>query len=103
MAIADYFKENPDVPKFEKDIPIAINLVFGMGVPKSAPKSRAAAMLEGIIKHTKRPDLDNLQKAVLDALNGIAWADDSQIVRITAKKEYTEHPYIYLYMYEYTD
>lgn len=102
-AIADYFKENPDVPKFEKDIPIAVNLVFGMGVPKSIPKSRTAAMLEGIIKHTKRPDLDNLQKAVLDALNGIAWEDDSQIVRITAKKEYTEHPYIYLYMYEYTD
>lgn len=101
--IADYFKQNPNRFKFEKEIPIAVNLVFGMPIPKSTPKSRKAAMLEKIVQHTKKPDLDNLQKAVLDALNGTAWEDDSQIVRITAKKEYTDEPYVYLYMHEYTD
>lgn len=101
--IADYFKQNPNRFKFEKDIPVAINLVFGMPIPKSTPKSRKEAMIEGIIKHTKRPDVDNMAKAVLDALNGLAWDDDSQIVRLSITKEYTKEPYVYLYMHEYTD
>ena len=103
-SISHYFKTTPSRFKFEKDVPIAINLVFGMPIPKSTPKSRRQAMFEGIIKHTKRPDVDNLTKAVLDALNGVAWEDDSQIVRLTATKEYSgEEPYVYLYMYEYTN
>lgn len=101
--IADYFKTYPNRIKFEKDIPLAINLVFGMPIPKSASKSRKEAMFEGIIKHTKRPDVDNMAKAVLDALNGLAWEDDSQIVRLSVTKEYTRDPYVYFYMYEYTD
>ena len=101
--IADYFRSHPQRFKFEKDIPVAINLVFGMPIPKSTPKSRKDAMIEGVIKHTKRPDVDNMAKAVLDALNGLAWADDSQIVRLSITKEYTREPYVYLYMYEYTD
>jgi Holliday junction resolvase RusA-like endonuclease len=35
-----------------------------------------------------RPDVDNLQKAVLDALNGVAWQDDSQVGRVVAEKSY---------------
>jgi Holliday junction resolvase RusA-like endonuclease len=35
---------------------------------------------------TKKPDIDNLTKAILDALNGIAWNDDAQVAQITAKK-----------------
>lgn len=101
--IADYYKQNPKHVKAEKDIPLAINLVFGMPIPKSTPKSRKDAMVEGILKHTKRPDVDNMAKAVLDALNGIAWEDDSQIVRLSITKEYTREPYVYLYMHEYKD
>lgn len=45
--------------------------------------------------HTARPDLDNLVKAVKDALNGIAWRDDSQVMSLSAGKCYAsghEHP-----------
>lgn len=35
-----------------------------------------------------RKDIDNCQKAVMDALNGIAWQDDSQVVRVVASKSY---------------
>lgn len=102
--IADYFRSQPQRFKFEKDIPVAVNLVFGMPIPKSTPKSRKEAMFEGIIKHTKRPDVDNMAKAVLDALShGIAWEDDSQIVRLSITKEYAKEPYVYFYMHEYTD
>jgi Holliday junction resolvase RusA-like endonuclease len=39
--------------------------------------------------HSKRPDLDNLCKAICDALNGICFKDDSQICKLTAVKSYT--------------
>lgn len=50
----------------------------------------------GIIKatapmsHIQRPDMDKLQRAILDALTGIAWHDDSQVVRIVAAKHWSE-------------
>ena len=47
-------------------------------------------MLSGQIRHTKRPDIDNISKIVMDALNGIAWHDDSQVISILARKQYAE-------------
>ena len=89
--------------RFEKEQPIVVSLVFGMPIPASKPKSTRVAMADGIIRHTKKPDLDNLTKAVLDALNGVAWYDDSQIVRISARKRYSEDPYVYIKVYESVD
>jgi Holliday junction resolvase RusA-like endonuclease len=60
-------------------------------------------MQNGAIKHIKKPDTDNLLKAVLDGLNGIAWADDSQVIRVSASKEYSTEPYVYLYIHESVD
>lgn len=36
-----------------------------------------------------RPDLDNYAKAIMDGLNGFAWKDDAQIVRLNIAKYYT--------------
>jgi Holliday junction resolvase RusA-like endonuclease len=42
------------------------------------------------LKHvTKKPDLDNLEKAVMDALNGIAYLDDAQVVRKNSEKKFS--------------
>lgn len=38
--------------------------------------------------HTSRPDVDNVVKALCDALNGIAWTDDAQVAEIRASKEW---------------
>ncbi len=102
-AIAEYYQQSTKAFMFEKDQPICVNVVFGMPIPKSIPKSRQDAMAQGIIRHTKRPDIDNLIKSVLDALNGVAWVDDSQIVRLSASKEYSSEPYVYLYIHESVD
>ena len=57
-------------------------------IPKSwsLKKQRAAAL--GEIGHTKRPDLDNVLKAIKDGANGVAWKDDSQVVSVLASKCY---------------
>lgn len=39
---------------------------------------------------TVKPDLDNLEKSLFDALNGIAYEDDSQIIELSASKKYGE-------------
>lgn len=59
-----------------------------MGIPTSwsQKKQRAAAL--GEITPTKRPDLDNIVKAVKDGANGVTWKDDSQVVDVRASKRY---------------
>ena len=44
-----------------------------------------------------RPDIDNLQKGVLDALNQLAWKDDNQIVKITVTKLYAKVPGVFIW------
>lgn len=56
----------------------------------SQSAKRRAAMLAGEIAPTKRPDLDNIVKAVLDGCNKIAFGDDAQVVLISAQKRYAE-------------
>ena len=61
-------------------------------IPKSASKKKAADMVGGRIRPTKRPDWDNVGKIISDALNGLAYRDDSQIVRATVEKYYSDEP-----------
>ena len=42
------------------------------------------------VPHTKKPDLDNLVKSVVDGLSGFIYADDKQIVEIHATKRYAK-------------
>jgi Holliday junction resolvase RusA-like endonuclease len=49
-------------------------------------------------KPTVKPDLDNIAKAVCDALNGVAYHDDKQITHLSVYKDYAEEPYIELWI-----
>ena len=49
-------------------------------------------MLNGTILPTKRPDVDNLAKIILDGLNGVAYRDDAQVCCIHFEKKYSETP-----------
>ena len=101
--IADQYMKMADYYKYGLDVPLIVSLSFGLPIPKSTPKSRREAMNDGLIRHMKKPDVDNLVKAVLDALNGVAWEDDSQIVRVCAEKFYSKDPYIYIRIRESVD
>ena len=61
-------------------------------VPNSASNKQKEKMLSGEIKYTKKLDCDNMAKCVLDALNNIAYDDDSQIYDLKVTKEYGENP-----------
>ena len=74
--------------------PVRLRLIFNFTKPKSCKKP------ELLLWHTKRPDLDNLGKSILDALNGVLYVDDSQIVQIWAEKKYAERESIEMWISE---
>jgi Holliday junction resolvase RusA-like endonuclease len=59
-------------------------------VPQSYPKKRAEACLSGFEWPCKKPDLDNVVKSFMDAMNCIVYGDDSQVVEIHTTKVYAE-------------
>lgn len=75
------------------ECPIAVHLTFVYTPPKSYTKKKLKAIQDGILMYQKKPDLDNLCKGVLDALNNTVYKDDSQIVELNVKKQYgnTDH------------
>lgn len=80
-VLAQVLERKPPSPA---EGPLTMDLVFELRRPKSAPKR---------VQHpTTRPDLDNLLKAIKDALRGVVYRDDSQIVALTATKKYGQAP-----------
>ena len=55
-------------------------------------KKRRNEMINGNESHIKKPDCDNIAKICLDALNHIAFNDDSQITDLVIRKRYGENP-----------
>lgn len=72
--------------------PVSLEIVFFMPIPKATSGIKKRQMLNGVCFHMKRPDLDNLQKFVLDCLTNVILLDDAQIVEIRAKKIYSDKP-----------
>lgn len=75
--------------------PVILHLEFTLPVPPSWTKGKQHKALMGQIFPTGTPDVDNLAKAVMDAINdlnkgegGGIWRDDSQVVQLTVVKRY---------------
>lgn len=58
--------------------------------PKSASKKQKELMLSGTVRPLKKPDGDNILKVVCDALNGLAYRDDTQLADKHICKKYAE-------------
>ena len=71
------------IPFTEGPLEIVLNVYFK--IPGSISKKKQDDLL---LHHypTKRPDSDNLLKSVCDALNGVAYTDDCQIVMACVNK-----------------
>ena len=69
--------------------PIEVRLRFRFTLPASAKvELRRRLDLGQVLPHFTRPDADNLEKGVWDALTGLLWGDDRQIARHTTEKVY---------------
>lgn len=84
LAYSRKYKEEPTKN------PVSVYIQANFKIPKSWSKKKREQATLGIYRPTKKPDADNIAKAICDALNGIAYKDDSQVVRLVVDKFYSD-------------
>jgi len=80
-----YFAKQEGVTRFDGLVSVIITACFEWPKTKWRKRAPRPSRYKG-----NGPDLDNIVKAVLDGLNGVAFGDDRQVVRIDARKIYVE-------------
>ena len=91
VCFRDKFPEH--IP-LDSDVAVKVEIWAGYSMPKSASKKKQHEMRLNIIHPLKKPDCDNIAKIICDALNGIAYHDDSQIYNLTVRKFYSGMPQV---------
>lgn len=84
------FKSLNNRPKIAKDTPVSIEVNFEMPIPVSLSKKKQEAI--NLKPTLSKPDLDNLVKLILDALNKVAYKDDALITELVCRKYYSRNP-----------
>jgi Holliday junction resolvase RusA-like endonuclease len=79
-------------PKKPIEDPVSVSLKIYRQIPESTTKKDRALFLAGIKRPVVKPDNSNYAKGIEDALNGIIYKDDSQIVDLTISKFYSDNP-----------
>ncbi len=77
---------------FDRDRALRMEITGYLDIPTSASKKKKAMMASGKIRPLKKVDSSNLMKVVEDALNGVAYHDDVQIVESVINRYYGEVP-----------
>jgi len=85
---ADQEMKKAGVGMFEG--PLAVSISIWIKIPASASKKKQAA-IDGTYC-TRKPDVDNAVKIILDGLNGVAFADDVQVTRLVVEKRWSHRP-----------
>jgi Holliday junction resolvase RusA-like endonuclease len=69
---------------------VAARVIANIAIPDGWTMIQRRRAIEGVEMPISTPDLDNYLKAAFDALNGIVYRDDAQIVEISARKQYAD-------------
>lgn len=80
---------------------IKVNIIAYFSIPKTTKKSEINEMLENNISPTKKPDIDNIVKSILDSMNKFAFKDDNQITKLEVEKKYALEEKVYVKIEEY--
>ncbi|SET95101.1 Holliday junction resolvase RusA (prophage-encoded endonuclease) [Salinibacillus kushneri] len=72
--------------------PVSVSIKIYRQIPKCMSKKLRKLSLDEIYRPTKKPDCSNIAKGIEDALNGVIYKDDSQIVELQVSKYYSEKP-----------
>lgn len=88
-------------PAFGKDVPVRICITVSQEIPRSwSKKKRAQAESGEIVPLSRNGDVDNIAKSILDALNGFAYEDDCQVVKLMISKKYGAQPCVKVWLEE---
>ncbi|KUZ78284.1 RusA family crossover junction endodeoxyribonuclease [Burkholderia ubonensis] len=79
-----------DAQPYEGPVRLIVNI--GLPIPTSWSQKRQNAAAAGEIGATKKPDADNVVKALKDGMNGVVYADDGQVVDLWISKRYARVP-----------
>lgn len=79
----------------------SVSILALFQVPKSTSKKNSEKMLNKQISPTKKPDIDNIAKIVLDALNKLAYKDDTQVVDLNIAKAYADREHLIIKIEEF--
>lgn len=79
-------------PPWKRDVALSCRVVATCLPPASWSKRKQREALEGLIHPVKKPDLDNIVKAILDGMQGVVFTDDVQVVALSIRKNYGEQP-----------
>lgn len=80
---------------------IKVSIIAYFSIPKTTKKSDINEMLENNISPTKKPDIDNIVKSILDSMNKFAFKDDNQITKLEVEKKYAIEDKVYVKIEEY--
>ena len=86
------YQERANGRRFEDDEMISVVIEAHFEIPSSTSKKKKEAMLKDELRPITKCDLDNIMKIICDALNGVAYRDDSRIVAALLVKKYSENP-----------
>lgn len=73
---------------------LKVEIKFFRAIQKSISKKEHQKRAKNEHRPSVKPDLDNYIKSCLDALTGVFWVDDNEIVDLITGKYYSEHPHI---------
>lgn len=68
--------------------PVEVVMRQVLPIPSSWSKRKQGDALAGRVLPGVKPDMDNVIKAIFDAINGVVWNDDTQVVDLQARKRY---------------
>lgn len=74
--------------------PLEVSIYCYFSPPKSYTKKKLKQIDTGELRYIKKPDLDNIAKTILDAMNGVVYHDDSQIGRLFVSKDYSDKDFV---------
>lgn len=91
--IRNQIKQQIDIENFDIiDAEVKVKIKFYMEIPKSFSKTDIVLAEMGKIRPTTTPDVDNLMKTYFDAITGILWLDDGQVISSNGYKYYSINP-----------
>lgn len=90
--IAVYYKKAHGGFSFPESASLYVGVTAYYRIPKRATKAATEAMEARTVQPHRKPDIDNVLKGVLDALNGVAYKDDSSVVAVCGRKEFSHEP-----------